>query len=257
MAGKRTAYLVWLLVVFCLWPLSVASQPPLRLATVDNFPPFSFMEQGRLTGVDVDVVYEMASRLNLRIEIESFPWARVMEFVKDGSVDGGFAAFLTPERKTFCLYTGILHYEEFHIFVKKGREFPFSKLKDLYGKTIGKDIGVFVSQAFERDVKEGKIIVENVSDVDLLNLKKISLDRIDAMIGDVGVTAYHAKKLGMEREIVSLGPIHEKQAAYLILSKKSTFPDKLIWQEKMRYTLVQIWEDGTYNAIMDRYTALK
>lgn len=230
------------------------SQPTLRLATVDCFPPFAYIEQGRLTGVDIDVVYEMARRLELQVEIKAYPWVRVIESVKNGTVNGGFAAFETEERKTFCLYTGILHFEELHVFVKKGNEFPFAHIEDLYGKIIGKEIGVFISDEFEQAVKEHKIQVEEVTDTDMLNLKKLSLERIDAIIGDFGVTSYHAKQLGIGKEIVSLGPIYEKQAAYLILSKKSALPHKAELQQKMKATLTEIWEDGTYQTILDRHT---
>jgi polar amino acid transport system substrate-binding protein len=251
--GKILVGLI-VLVGLCVFGQSATwAQNTLRLATVDNFPPFSFIENGKLTGVAVDVVAEMAKRVGLQVEFKAYPWARLMESVKDGTIDGGFAAFETEERKAFCLYVGIVQYEEYQLFVKKGKEFPFTGIKDLYGKKIGIDRGVFVSKEFEQAVKDGKITLEEVNDMAMLNVTKVSQGRIDAMIGDGGVIPYYAKVSGVAGEIVSLGPVHEKQAAYLILSKNSGFPNKEEWQPKMAAAIKAIWDDGTYQSILNRY----
>ncbi|MBF0099533.1 MAG: amino acid ABC transporter substrate-binding protein [Desulfobacterales bacterium] len=232
---------------------SLSAETILKLATVDNFPPFAFIDNGKLTGVAVDVIHEMANRIGIKVQIKAHSWIRVIESVKDGSSDGGFSAFMTEERKEFCLYTGIIQYEQYHVFVKKGKEFSFSQLSDLYGKTIGIDRGVFVSRDFQQAVNDHKFILEEVNDMAVLNVKKLNHGRIDAMIGDYGVVPYYAKISGFEGKIISLGPIHEKQASYLILSKKSSIPNIQELQVKMTKVLNEIWEDGTYQKLMNQY----
>jgi polar amino acid transport system substrate-binding protein len=234
-------------------PTTIMAQVLLHLATVDNFPPFSFQEKGALTGVAIDVVNEMAKRLGISVEIKAYPWSRVLKSIEEGVVDGGFSVFEKEERKAFCLYTGIIQYEEYHLFVKKGKEFPFSGIKDLYGKTIGIDRGVFVSKEFEKAVTELKIFVEEVNDMQMLNVKKVSQGRVDALIGDMEVIPYYAQVSGLAGQIVSLGSVHEKQASYLVLSKNSALPNKAEWQQKITTALKNIWEDGTYQQIVKRF----
>ncbi len=229
------------------------SPTTLRLATVDNFPPFSYMDSGSLTGIDVDLVHEMARRLNISVQIQAYPWARVINSVKRGEVDGAFAAFETQERQAFCLYVGVLHIEAFYLFTRKGNEFPYTRISDLYGKRVGIDRGVFVSDAFERAVNDGRIILEEVNDTGMINLRKLDAGRMDAAIGDHGVMSYHLKLLGLEQRIVALQPIREPTPAYLVLSKASKLKNKVELQESMRKALHDMWNDGTYLRIYDRH----
>lgn len=176
-----------------------------------------------------------------------------MSSVRSGEVDGAFAAFETAERQAFCLYVGVLHVEAFYLFARKGNEFPYTQISDLYGKRAGIDRGVFVSDAFERAVHDGRGTLEEVNDMGMINIRKLNAGRIDAAIGDLGVMKYHVKLLNLEQRIVPLQPVREPTPAYLILSKTSTLNNKLELQDMMRETLHGMREDGTYHAIYDRY----
>jgi ABC-type amino acid transport substrate-binding protein len=230
------------------------SQPTLILGTVDNFPPFSYIRNGTLTGIDIDVVNEAARRIGMAVTFKTYPWARVMATVKSGFLDGGFAAFKTAEREQFCLYTDILHFEEFYLFVRKGHEFPYSDIHDLYGKTIGIDRGVFVNEEFEQAVNEGKITVHEVDDMMMRNLKILSIGRIDAAIGDLGVMLYYAKSLGLDHTIIPLKPLGPKTGAYLVLSKASSLQNISDVQQKFQAALRDIKADGTYQYIFKQHT---
>ncbi|HZX18506.1 MAG TPA: transporter substrate-binding domain-containing protein [Pseudomonas sp.] len=242
-----------LLMVIASCTHAAESPTALRFATVDNFPPFSYMENGNLTGIDIDLVYEMARRINISVQIQTYPWARVMGSVKSGEFDGAFAAFETAERQAFCLYVGVLHVEEFYLFVRKDNAFPYTQIPDLYGKRVGIDRGVYVGEAFERAVNDGRIALEEVNDMGMINIRKLNAGRIDAVIGDLGVMNYHLKLLGLEQRIVALQPIREPTPAYLVLSKASQLKNKVELQDRMRRALHDMWNDGTYHLIYNRY----
>lgn len=231
------------------------SSTTLLLATVDNFPPFTYRAEGKLTGVDTDLIDEMARRIGVNVKIQVYPWARVISSLSKGEIDGGFAAFETEERKEFCLYVGVLHFEEFYIFVRKGNEFTYSSVADLYGKTIGKDRGVFVNAEFERAAKAGRIKLDEVNDMSMMNVKKLDAGRIDAAIGDLGVMRYYAKLLGVEKNIIPLKAIRKPTPAYLVLSKNSPLENKAKLQKKMQGALAEMRKDGTYKQIFDRHVA--
>ena len=244
-----------LLIALTVYGQAGESGNKLVLGTVDNFPPFAYEVDGKLTGIDIDVLNEAAKRIGVEVRINAYPWIRVMKSVENGTIDGGFAAFRTREREKFCLYTEILHFEEFQLFVRKGNEFRYSDISELYGKTIGKDRGVFVGDEFEQAAKEGKIRLKEVSDMNMPNMRKLlNAGRLDAAIGDLGVMMYHFKSLGIERDIVPIGPVGKKTGAYLVLSKASPLRDKTGLQNKFRAALQQIKEDGTYQKIFELHT---
>ncbi|WP_028865829.1 substrate-binding periplasmic protein [Psychromonas aquimarina] len=230
---------------------SVFAQQALVLATVNNFPPFNYMQDDVLTGIDIDIVKEMAKRLNLEIKITSAPWKAVMHHIETGRVDGGFAAFMTPERQQFSLYTAPLHDETMYLFMREDNQFPFTSLHDLDGKIIAKENGAFISDAFTQAINTNMFTVHEGDNVK--NLKMLEINRLDAVIGHLEVMQHHLNTLKLNQQIFPQAPIGEKQSAYLILSKKSKYPNIQKLQQEIKIVLEEMHKDGTYQRISSHH----
>jgi len=76
---------------------------PLLILADDDFPPYSYRENGKITGFDVDIIEEMAKRLNLSIKIKLYPFKRLIVMTKSGKCDGSFSLFRTKEREVSLL----------------------------------------------------------------------------------------------------------------------------------------------------------
>jgi len=209
------------------------------------------MKDGALTGIDIDIVEEMAKRLSLDIKIVSAIWKGVMLQIKAGRVDGGFAAFLNQERQQFSLYTAPVHYEAMHLFVNQEKTFPFTSLRDLDGKVIGKESGAFISEAFQQAEDSKRFIVHE--GINANNLKMLGLNRLDGVIGNLEVMQYHLKTLKLSQKIIPLVAIGKKQAAYLILSKESKYPNIQKLQQRIKNVLENMQIDGSYQRIANQH----
>ena len=141
-------------------------------------------------------------------------------------VDGAFSAYMKEERKAYSLYTGIIHYDELRVAVKKGKEFPFSGIESLYGKTVGKGRGVYAGDAFDSAVGKGKIFLFDVDDMNMSNIRKLHEGRLDAVIGSPVAMQHYARELGYKDIVLLPGALREKIPAYLILSKHSGLKHK-------------------------------
>jgi len=253
----RNVFLYAVLPLFFTLPqLACAQQqkPLLLLATVDNIPPFVFMEDGKLTGISIDIIHELARRAGFDVSIETYPWARVLRQVENGEIDGAFSAYETEQRKAFCLYTGMIHYDELRLATRKDKQFHFETIEDLYGKVIGKGRNVFVSDAFNAAVDEGKIILSETNDMNMSNIKKLHAGRVDAVIGSPEAMLRYAMELGVENDISLLKtPLREKIPAYLVLSKNSMLKNKREWQDRLTSVLNAMWADGTIQSINAKY----
>jgi len=225
----------------------------LTLGSVDNLPPYVFRKDGKLTGASVDIVKELAYRGGFGVRIEVKPWARVLLDVEEGIVDGAFSAYHTPEREEFCLYTGVLHYDELRIAVKKGHKFVYSGIQSLAGKLVGKGRGVFVSEEFRQAVASGLLSVCETDDMKMTNVKMLHEGRLDAVIGSPVSIREYARELGYEDIIILPGELKKAIPAYLVLSKNSPLQEKAAWQSKMTRLLDQMRADGTIRAIYERY----
>lgn len=235
---------------------AVHAQPSgttIRLASVDNLPPYVFLKNGELTGLSIDIIEELARRGDFKVEIETSPWVRVLLSVEQGLVDGAFPAYKTKKRENFCLYTGIIHYDELGIAVKKGKEFHYTDIKSLFGKTVGKGRGVFVGDAFNAAVSEGRILVSETDDMKMTNIKKLHEGRLDAVIGSPVALMHYVNELAYDNIVILPERIRERIPAYLILSKKSALTNKKEWQQKLTNILDAMHHDGAIKAIYKRY----
>lgn len=231
-----------------------AADNTLLFATVDNIPPFVFVEDGKLTGISIEIIHELARRGGFEVAIETNPWARVLLRLRNGEVDGAFSVYESDERKIYGLYTGIIHYDELSIATRKDRQFPFSSLESLYGKVVGKGRDVFVGPEFDSAVREDRFILVEMDDMKMNNIKMLYAGRLDAVIGSPVALMYYAKMLGMHGDIVLLPtPLRDKIPAYLVLSKNSALKNKVGWQRKITALLDEMHADGTIRAINQKY----
>jgi len=246
----------FLLAIACWLPASLLAQEtarPLRLASVDNLPPYVYREGEQLTGLSVDILNELARRGGFEIAIETYPWARVLLLAEQGKVDGAFSAYRTKEREKSYLYTGIVHYDELRLAVKKGKEFSFTGIESLHGMLIGKGRGVHVSEAFNDAVAQGYIHLAESDDMRMTNIKKLHEGRLDAVIGSPVAMMDYAHKLGYTDIVLLPGDLKEAIPAYLILSRNSLLENKEQWQEKLTRLLNEMHTDGTIADIYRKY----
>ncbi len=246
---KVSTYIVFFLLIVS--SISFAADRTLNLVCGENFPPFSYEENGIIKGMDVETVLEMAARLNIEVKIELKPWKRVLSMTELGKCDGAFSCFRTAERQKFAVYTAPVNYSTYSIFVKKGEEFKFSSITDLYGKLFGKNRGLVVSDEFDQAVKEGNISLVEISS-NLVDLAM--LNRFDMFVDNLLLTQYQLKRKKLTGQITPLPrPITKARGAYLIISKAAAIKEKESLVKKMTKVLREIHSDGTIQKIQNKY----
>jgi len=248
-------------VILTLWVLlgsvavqSVAAQQVLNFATLDKFSPFTWKENGQAKGIDIDIVKEMCQRMGVECNIRFYPWKRVLAYTEEGKIDGGFGAFKNPTREAFAYFLEYpVHYSTYSIFVKKGHEFPFKKIEDLYGKNIGINRGFKLNKEFDEAASTNKIRVQEVGDM-AININKLMLSRIEGIAGNYHEALVSLKKMGLSDQVVSLPhPIIPPKGAYLMISKAANIPNKMQLIDKMNGTLKAMYDDGTVDQINAKY----
>lgn len=123
-----------LLVSFCTFGL-YASQDVLIVGTNAEFPPFAYVEDGKIVGFDIDVVQEVAKRLGSKIQFKDMPFDALIPEVILGHVDVVAAGMsYTEERAKRVFFTGC--------YLKEDPLVVFSTVKEsasynsLAGKTV-------------------------------------------------------------------------------------------------------------------------
>ena len=181
-----------------------------------------------------------------------------MSEAKIGGIDGACPGFRTPEREKFAIFLEKpLNYSVFSIFVKRGKEFEYSELESLHGKTVGINRGYSISSEINNPEHKGKIRIEQANSAEN-NLLKLVAGRIDAYVGNRDAALFIAEKTGISDKISLLPkPVNEPRPVYLMISKAADIENKLAVVQKLNQNLNEMWNDNTIEKIVSKYINLK
>lgn len=146
----------------------------------DSFAPTSYVSQGQPAGSLIETLRKVADKTGDRYEIKLFPWKRAYEYAVRG--EGAIVGLsMTPQRQEIFDFSEPLQYNELQLVVRKGKEFPFSRLSDLKGRIIGGGSGVSYGPEVDDAIASG--VFEMVGDTDATaRLQKLLLGQLDAAI---------------------------------------------------------------------------
>lgn len=249
----RSIFLAFVLVLSMLSAPALA-QDPLFIADID-FAPYSMLTNGQPAGIDVDVIAEAAKRANLTLDLKFRPWDELVKMVDDGTCDGAFSFFHSPDRERSAMFMDAVpvHYSDYVLFTKVGKELPFNAYSDLSGKIIGRVSGTDLGKDFQTALDQKIMQIKEYPDL-AAALRGLLMGEIDAYAGNIDVTYYRLKAMGMTSSIVYLPKkIVEQKPSYLVMSRASKFPEKELIIQKLERALDLMRKDGTYNKIARQY----
>jgi len=239
--------------------LSVAAALPARAAETvilygdADYAPYSYMENGRFTGIYVDILTLAARSMGpqFKVELRPLPWKRGLAELEHGRAFALFPPGLKKERAYIAPYSIPLYRETVVLFcnpnaIKAGRmNFP----ADFADLTVGVNSG-FLLSARLMDAASAKVLRLAPANGNEANLKKLALGRIDCYASDRGAALYSAKRLGMTlREAVELSA----ENTYIGYSAASNPPYKATFVARMNAAIDAIHKSGASARIEQAY----
>lgn len=221
-----------------------------RLVCVSTvFEPYVIEQDGKVTGIDVDVVREIGRRLNIEIDVQLKPWIRLEKDIESGEESCAFAYFQTPRREQYMDFTNVpLHITSYALFTKENPTLDYRGLSDIKGYRVGINQGFKTPAAFDEAVERNELIEFRVAE-EAQSFQMLEVDRLDAVLTNSFVGAYQVKKLGL-KNIEPLFPPLSSTPAYLTFSKEADLSHLV---QNFNSALYEILLDGTYQDIFDRY----
>jgi len=108
----------------------------LIVGTNAEFPPFEFIQDGKLTGFDIDLVEEIAKRLGKDIEIKDMPFTSLLTQLQLGTLDVLAAGLTpTPARAEYAKFTQN-YLEGNPVLIVSHNTTPIRSLSELEGKQV-------------------------------------------------------------------------------------------------------------------------
>lgn len=205
------------------------------------YKPFSFEEDGKLTGFDIEIGNALAEKMGL----EANPVTNPFETILQGLVGNKFDAIIgsmayTKERAEQADFTEPYYYSGGMIFVAKDND-EITSPEDLDGKKIG----VVAQSTYEEPAKELSDDIQYYSS-DVVALKDLTVQgRLDAVI-TADIVGFEAIDNGFEVKEVDK-PMWVEQPS-IAVNKENPELTKALDQ-----ALQEMIDDGTYEKISDKW----
>lgn len=111
------------------------------VATEDDYRPFEFVQDGKPTGFDNELLAILQKQAPFEIRQEILPWTGLLAGVSTGKYDVAVTAALITEERYQSLDFTMPIADSTHYYVKRKAETGIKEIKDLNGKTLGIQAG--------------------------------------------------------------------------------------------------------------------
>lgn len=234
----------------CIFSCQTRPQP-LQLVTLE-YPPYEVEENGKITGMAVEIVEEVFQRMQKPVNIRLQPWDVALEMIKTGDADAVFTIFKTPAREQYADYNKeMLLPQMISLFTRKNAKIEYDgnliKLQDYrFGIVKAVSYGSIIDSAFNQDIIRSVFIYETGQD----NMEALLNGKIDILVSNRLGAWYILQQMGRADEVQELSPIVQSVPSYIAFSKVK---DLNMIKDSFDNILKIMKEDGSYRKITDKY----
>jgi len=221
--------------------LNTITEGELRVGSDIPYAPFEFGRAPDYEGFDVDIVNEIARRLDLEPRFVKTPFDPIFRNLAQGRFDMvASASTITPERQQTVDFSDPYFPADQSLMVKRGSD--VRTVDDLAGKTIGAQLGTTGAEYARNETD-----AENVRTYDLIDdaFNALQSGQIEAVINDFPVSKYAERS---KQDLVVVQTIQTDENYGLAFAKESTE-----LQRRVNEALQEMKDDDTYTEIYRKW----
>ncbi len=247
-------YRWFLLVLLCCSGISASALAADREFLILGTPeePFKMEENGRITGVDVDVVRAVLEALEVPYSIRLInSGSRIISEMKSGRADMVLSFSRAQDREHYLIFPEQSYKDvSWHFFIRsENREaIRYSSFEDLKGLRIG----VTQDWAYTREFWDAGLDYHVVTNNEF-NIRKLLKSRIDLVPLNTVSALYRAKQQGYRSQITYLPKALKSKPYFNAFSIASDHPLKDAIIRQYDTSISAMKKDGRIQAIYDRY----
>lgn len=196
----------------------------LSVSVGSNWPPFSYYQDNKFIGLDIEIVELILNKLNYCWEYISYPSSsRGLMEMKKGNIDIIFAASYTEERAEYAIYSFAYRYEVMQLF---GSASPEAQ------KEISETSLVAINRGSYYGANFGKFI-ENCNDCVISTnlaserIKLVSKRRVDFAVEEYLAGNYIIGQENLTDKVTVTNTIINSNPVYYLLNPKTFSPQEI------------------------------
>ena len=180
-----------LFAVVCIITLSACgTKGTLVVYTEAGFAPFEYVKDGKIVGVDVEIMEKVGEKLGKKVVFENVAFDTIVDTVKDGKLTNVGAAGLsvTEERLEKVDFSKIYYQANLYVIYKESAGIASKDMTDgnkgVYWSSLKSEKGIGVQTGTTADLFLGDELAEGGS---LEGVKKTDYKSLDIAVKDIGL----------------------------------------------------------------------
>jgi len=211
---------------------------------ISKFPPVEMMEDGKASGINIDIMKALFHKLNITPEFSQMPFKRSLLNLEKGSSDIMGSLQYSVTRDKYLSYIKPA-YSKYHIifYMRKGEEKQLKSYEDLHQLKVGILRGYKNFKQFDNDQQINKDPTNSWKS----NYLKLIAKRVDVVIDDSIEGPYRAHLFGLSDKL-AIAPYsyNAGNSGFFALSRKSKFFHR---QSEFEQVLQQMLDTGEIDRI--------
>ncbi len=218
----------------------------IRIGVRNDNPPMSFLDDsGEWVGFDIDLANAMANQMGLQPELVVVDGTTRISFLQDGEVDISVASMNHTRDREDAIDFSITYFWDNQSFLI--RKDSYGNIDELIGETVAANAGSSVIPSWQAYTAEMGGPAPDIVEFD---------DKLAAMqaLRDGAVEGYSEDNITLlslaagdpNLELLP-GGHNPVQFGIGVPNNDST------WRDQVNYALQELWQDGTYKEIYDRW----
>jgi polar amino acid transport system substrate-binding protein len=245
---RQCVFIVYAFLAIILFP-SIGQSGQQVVTAFSEFPPFKMIVDGKQTGIDVEILTEIAKRMDLTLSFKDGTFKDCLRMMERGEADLMTSLLRRPERENYILYVQPRYRkrEDKVFYVRNDRRNLIRLYDDLKNLKIGVKSGAKYAPMFDNDKDLNKIPAPDIA----TNLQKLVSGEIDTFLDTRTEGDYWIKTLRYG-EKVSKAPFKftHSDSTYMGISKKSPLAKRAKeFGKQLKYML----DKGLVQKIVDKY----
>lgn len=160
----------------------------LTIATNAEFEPFEMQKDGEIVGFDIDLINEIAKKLNMEVELNNMEFDGIVAAIQSKTYKAAISGMtITPKREKSILFS-IPYYSTTQVLITKKDDTVFTGTtkKEIDAQLVGKKLGVcsgFTGEAYVNGDED--MGLEAIKDAKAVTYDNISLAVTDLKNGNI------------------------------------------------------------------------